>query len=112
MLHNNASFIHYIQNSVRFNSVTKSFDFILQQCVTIERLDANLQLSIVLGCMDTKVCIFFFLSLCMNITLKHPTPRKKGKEEKNKFNLTLINSFTEFKPHGAWTFNDSLYYNS
>lgn len=27
-------------------------------------------------------------------------------------NLTSINSFTEFKPHGAWTFNDSLYYNS
>lgn len=25
-------------------------------------------------------------------------------------NLTSINSFTEFKPHGAWTFNDSLYY--
>lgn len=122
MLHNNASFIHYIQNSVRFNSVTNSFVLILQQCVTIERLDANLQLSIVLGCMDTKVCIFF-LSLCMNITLKHPTPRKKCKEKKQlkhlqqknlqkKKKLTSINSFTEFKPHGAWTFNDSLYYYS
>lgn len=48
----------------------------------------------------------------MNITHKHQTPRKKGKEKKNKFNLTLINSFTEFKPHGACTFNDSLCHNS
>nr|XP_034332904.1 uncharacterized protein LOC105345829 [Crassostrea gigas] len=33
-----------------------------QQCVTIERLDANLQLSIVLGCMDTKICNAYFSS--------------------------------------------------
>ncbi|XP_061167589.1 uncharacterized protein LOC133176487 isoform X1 [Saccostrea echinata] len=31
-----------------------------QQCVTIERLDSNLQLSIVLGCMDSKICTAYF----------------------------------------------------
>lgn len=36
----------------------------------------------------TQKFVFFFLSLCMNITLKHPTPRKKCKEKKTIETLT------------------------
>lgn len=46
----------------------------------------------------------------MNMTLKKIQLLEKKAKKINKLNLTLINSFTEFKPHGACTFNDSLYY--
>lgn len=59
----------------------------------------------------TQKFVFFFLSLCMKMTLKKIQLLEKEKAKRiNKLNLTLTNSFTEFKPHGACTLNDSLYY--